>query len=66
MVVVVLIIGNRSCCHGNEHLNDVSKGRRHPGCCFAPCSNSTRGVRVYALNADLEHGCVTCGLHAML
>ena len=46
----------RSRCHGKVRLNDVSKRRRHPGCCFALWSNSTRGVRAYALNSDLEHG----------
>ena len=50
------ITGYRSRCHGNMRLNDVSKRPRHPRCCFAPWSISTRGVRAYALNDDLEYG----------
>ena len=74
---------NRSRCHGNVRLNDVSKRRTHPGvvsrrslfdarrsrlcskCRFRAWAWHARRSR-YALHTDLEHGCGTHGIRAML
>ena len=61
---VARLIENRFRCHGNMHLNNVSKHCRHPSYCFSPFVQPFLIQR--AAFSALEHGHGTRGSVTLL